>query len=108
MERNENKNIKKISRNELVQFATNASSNLDASVINTVLDTVENTIFTMIKNTDRNEIVSIKLFDGLYIHSIYSPSERKKNNLTGEMIDTKSKIKVKPKVTRAYETRVNQ
>lgn len=103
-----NKNIKKISRNELVQFATNATPNLDISVINTVLDSVENTIFAIIKNTNYNEDVSIKLFDGLYINSTYSPSERRKNNLTGEIIDTKSKIKVKSKITRTYETKVNQ
>ena len=102
------KNIQKYSQNELIKAVADASS-VNTAMVKIVMNSYENVIFDILKNaTSDKQNVSIKLFDGIYIDSAYMPSKKQKNNLTGKLIDVASKTKIKSRVTRGYEEKVNR
>lgn len=71
-------------------------------ILNALEDIVTKTLATADLNTD----VCVKLFEGVSIDSMFVPEETKTNNLTGETITVKSKIKPKANITRNYRDKI--
>lgn len=94
-------NIKKITRENLVRMVADKTL-LSTNIVKDVYDTLENLVLENVKSTDEENNIVIKLFDGLTINSVYQPEKTKLNNLTGEVITTKGKIKPKATFTRSY------
>lgn len=100
------KDIQKYSKDELIQAVADDSS-VNILMVKIIINALENVIIKKLKETNADKDVSIKLFNGFYVDSTYIPEKRKRNNLTGKLIDVSSKIKVKPKVTRRYMDKIN-
>jgi hypothetical protein len=60
-------------------------------------------IYSILDTVDEDNEVTIKLFDGLYLHAKMLPPEKRRNNLTGKTIITKRKIKITMTATRYYK-----
>ena len=101
------RNIQKYSKDDLTQIVADTSS-VNVSVVKIVMKALEDVIMETLKGANFDKDVSIKLFDGFYIDSTYIPDKRKKNNLTGKLIDVSSKIKIKTRITRGYSGKINQ
>lgn len=104
---NDVKNVKKISKDDVIRAVADASC-LNLKNVRAVFSALENVIPTFLQEADKENDVSIKLFEGVYFEGIYCHKCQKKNNLTGKMVDMPSKIKVKPRVTKSYSDRVNE
>lgn len=85
------------------------SSECDKSkrLVKEIYDATEDKVFDILSSANENEDVSIRLFEGIVIDAIYIPEHEKINNLTGESIIAKSKIKPKAKITRSYCEKVS-
>lgn len=101
------KNVQKYSKNELIQAVADTSS-VNVSVVKIVMKALEDVIMETLKGANFDKDVSIKLFDGFYVDSTHISGKRKKNNLTGKLIDVSSKIKIKTRITRGYARKINQ
>lgn len=77
-------------------------SGIDCSVVRNVYNTAENEIKNLLAKADESQDVYIKIFTGVTLHSKFVPEKEQKNNLTGETIITKNKIKVKANITKEY------
>lgn len=85
------------------------SSECDKSkrLVKEIYDATEDKVFDILSSANENEDVSIRLFEGIVIDATYIPEHEKINNLTGESIIAKSKIKPKVKITRSYCEKVS-
>lgn len=84
--------MKRIARTEFIRY----------SFIRKVLDTLEEQMVELLSSADADKDVTIRLFEGISIDSTFLDEKEKRNNLTGETIMTKKKIKPKANVTRKY------
>lgn len=74
----------------------------DVRTVGTVYNLLEENIKRILSTADKDTDVTIRLFDGISIGSTFVPERTKLNNLTGEVITAKNKIKPKAKITRYY------
>ena len=63
---------------------------------------LEDSLYDVLSSANENTDVTVKLCEGISIDSKFVPEKEKMNNLTGEKIKTKEKIKCKANVTRNY------
>mgnify|MGYP001078809167 CR=1 len=101
------KNIEKYSKDELIKTVSD-SSGVNVSMVEIVMNSLNDVIIDKLKSADSEKDVSIRIFEGFYIDSVYIPQKTKKNNLTGRLIDVSSRLKIKPKITRGYAEKINQ
>lgn len=93
-----------ISKKKLVKSIRNSHTK---SVIKDVYNILEDSIFESLSMAGKKNDICIKLFEGVSLDGIYSPSKEKKNNLTGEVSFVESKIKPKFNITRSYCEKLN-
>lgn len=79
-----------------------SSSQYDLRTVKNIYNSIESNIRELLSCADPSTDIIVKLFDGISINSSYIPEKEKINNLTGELIITKSKIKPKANITRYY------
>lgn len=101
------KNVKKISKDEIMKAVSDASC-VSISMVQIILQTLDYVVQDALKDVNFDKDVSIRLFDGVYIDGTYVPERTKKNNLTGKIIDIASKIKVKARITKGYLDKINR
>lgn len=80
----------------------------DVRTVSTVYNLLEENIKRILSTADQDTDVKIRLFDGISIDGTFIPERTKLNNLTGEFITTKSKIRPKAKITRYYCDKVTE
>lgn len=85
-----------ISKSDLL----NAMNVLEKNVLLNFMNVLEDTVYENLKKATEKESIIIALFEGLNIESVYIPQKTKRNNLTGKVILTASKIKPKATFTR--------
>jgi len=100
------RNVQKISKDGLIQVVADTSGEKVATTEN-IFKAMENFILAALKKVDSNKGVSIQLFDGFYVDGTYVPERKQKSNLTGQIIDVASKIKIKTRITGKYTEKVN-
>lgn len=71
-------------------------------VVRDVYRALEEELLEMLSSANKEKNVSVKLFEGINIKSVYVPEKKKVNNLTGKVIRTIEKIKPKANITRSY------
>ena len=76
--------------------------NGDIDTVKAVYNLLERNIAEVLSSADKKTDVSIRLFEGISIDSTFIPEKEKINNLTGELLVTKKKIKPKANITRYY------
>lgn len=72
------------------------------NTVRDIYNALEENIATLLSSADINTDISVRLFEGISIDSSFILEKSKLNNLTGEVITTKSKIKPKANITRYY------
>lgn len=77
-------------------------SGIDCNIVRKVYSTFENEVKDLLAKAGENQDIYIKIFTGIVLHSKFVPKKEWKNNLTGEIITTKNKIKVKADITKEY------
>lgn len=75
---------------------------IDRNTVKDVYESIEDSVSDALSSANEDRDVSIRLFEGIVLNGVYVPSHEKLNNLTGEMIVTKSKIVPKAHITRTY------
>lgn len=92
---------KRISKRELIkQICTKIHGTISEADLLNFMNALEDTIYENLKKATEKESIIIALFEGLNIESVYIPQKTKRNNLTGKVILTTSKIKPKATFTR--------
>lgn len=76
--------------------------NKNKSIVRTIYNAIEKSVAEILSSADPNTDISIRLFEGVSIDSIYIPEKTKMNNLTGKVITAASKVKPKANITRYY------
>lgn len=76
------------------------------SYVRKFYNTFENTITELLSSANEKVDISLRLFEGITIDSMFVPQKTKTNNLTGEVILTSSKIKPKANITRNYKEKL--
>ena len=74
----------------------------DVKTIKLFYNALEDNIADILSSAEPGTDMVIRLFEGITINSTYVPEKSKINNLTGEPIIAKSKIKPKANITRYY------
>lgn len=100
-------NITKLSKDDLIR-AVSAASDTPLYVVTNVLNGLESVITEKLKEVNEDTDISIRLTEGLYVDGIYRPRRIRVNNLTGRSTEIPEKIKVRPRVTKVYEKKVNE
>lgn len=99
------KQIKITKENIIKRIARQTNKNIsDAKLF---YNTLENIIFEIIKSTNEEQDICIKLFEGINFEGNYISEKTKLNNLTGKVSFVESKIKPKFKITRYYCEKLN-
>lgn len=75
---------------------------IDRNTVKGIYESLEESVSDALSSANEDRDVSIRLFEGIVLNGVYVPSHEKLNNLTGEMIVTKSKIVPKAHITRTY------
>lgn len=88
--------IKRIARSARIRLA----------VVEDVYDALERELFGMLSEADGESGIELRMFDGLSITSEYVEPHEKINNITGELITTKPRIKPKASFTRNYREKL--
>ncbi len=65
-----------------------------------LMNILEETVYENLKKATKDNSITVALFEGLNIESVYIPQKIKRNNLTGKDILTTNKIKPKATFTR--------
>ena len=68
---------------------------------------MENALADFLVQAGKDNDVMVKLFEGISVKGTYEPQKMIKSNLTGDMIKTAEKIKVKANITRSYSDKIN-
>lgn len=76
--------------------------NKDLRTVKKIYNALEEDIADILSSAELDTDISIRLFEGITINSTFVPEKNKVNNLTGEVITTKNKIKPKANITRYY------
>ncbi len=106
MSKTEKKNV--ITKDMLIRQVASDTYTSQATV-RSIYEGLEQRIFeNLMKASENNPKITIKLFEGVNFESKYVPSKKKKNNLTGEVIQTISKIKPKVVFTRNYMEKLSE
>ena len=96
-----NKNTKVIVKRDLIKDVANCVP-YNTATVKEIYDMLETRFFKILSLATDGNPVKIKLFDGVSVESVYCPETEKKNNLTGEIITCKPKIKPKFNITDNY------
>ena len=96
----------KFTKENLVKDIAKQTNN-NISDVKEIYNALEKDIFDILSSTDKNQNVSIRLFEGISLDGIYVPEKEKKNNLTGKTSLVESKIKPKFNITRSYCEKLN-
>ena len=99
------RNIYKVSQKDLIQ-AMSTKYCKDYSEVEDFVLKLDETILTILSNTDVGKDVSIKLFDGFYVDATKTTRQAKNSNLVGGRVIVPPKIKVKGRQTKSYERRI--
>lgn len=75
---------------------------IDRNTVKDVYESIEDSVSDALSSANEDSDVSVRLFEGIVLNGVYVPSHEKVNNLTGNMIVTKSKIVPKAHITRTY------
>ncbi|MCM1224366.1 MAG: HU family DNA-binding protein [Lachnospiraceae bacterium] len=75
---------------------------MDYNTVRKVYNAIENEVKDLLSKADEKQDIYIKIFTGIALHSKFIPEKEQKNNLTGKIITTKNKIKVKADITKEY------
>lgn len=101
MAKKKSKNEKVILKKDLIRDVTNCVP-YNLATVREIYDMFEIRLFKILSLATEDTPVKVKLFDGVSIDSRFYPSVERKNNLTGEIIQMKSKVKPKFTVTQNY------
>lgn len=74
----------------------------DITTVRVIYNTLEENIAKHLSSANSDTDVSVRLFEGITIDSMFIPEKTKVNNLTGKVITSTSKIKPKANITRSY------
>jgi hypothetical protein len=99
--KNENKNTTTYTKNMLIREIC-GSCHRDRNTVSIVYNALERNLMKLLSSASNETDVSVRLFEGISINSSYIEAKEKINNLTGDNIITKSKIKPKVNITRRY------
>lgn len=72
------------------------------SLVRKIYEELEDEIMALLSDAKIDDDISLRLFEGITIDSEFLPAKEKLNNLTGETITTREKIKAKANITRYY------
>lgn len=101
-----NKNLNIYTRSMIIRnIAKNCKR--DKAAVREIYEELEKNIADILAKADEDNDVLIKLFDGISVESTYLPEKEKLNNLTGETIITKDRIKPKFNITRTYREKLS-
>lgn len=104
----DNEKIKRTYTKDMLIKDVSRECEKDKRTVHEVYDALEDEVFNILSSANSKEDVTVKLFEGIMLDSVYVPERDKVNNLTGEMITAKSKIKPKVRVTRSYCDKINR
>ena len=99
--KNKNNNINTYTKDMLIRKIAE-DCNKDISTIRKIYNALEESVVELLSSADINTDITIRLFEGISIDSVFIPEKTKVNNLTGKVITTASKIKAKANITRNY------
>jgi len=99
--------VMKLSKDDLIR-AVSTESNTPLYVVTKVLNSLEVVVMDNLKKANKDSDVSIRLLEGIYVDGVYLPSRTRINNLTGRSVDISERIKVKPRSTKVYESKINE
>lgn len=74
----------------------------DVDTVRSVYNALEDNLVKILSTASPQVDVSVRLFKGISIDSVYVPEKKHLNNLTGNVIIAESKIKPKANITRSY------
>lgn len=88
----------------------------DRNVVRSIYETLESRIFELLSSADESNDISIRLFEGISLHSTFVPERDKVNNLRsddshlvpGEVITVKSRIAPTARITRSYQKKLTE
>lgn len=92
-------------KSDIVEIVAN-DCNKSIAEVRDILSTFENTVAKKLATADLNTDVCVKVFEGVTIDGVFVPEKQKMNNLTGKIITTKNKIKLKANITRNYRNKI--
>lgn len=92
---------KVVTKEQLIRLLAE-NSNIPIVTIRFIYDSLEDKLKDLLSEANLSQDITVKLFNGITINSKFIPQKERLNNLTGEKISAKSKIKVKSNVTRNY------
>lgn len=79
---------------------------IDPKTVRKIYNALEDDIVDILSDANMDTDVVIRLFEGITLNSTFVPEENKINNLTGELITSKSKIRPKANITRYYRDKI--
>lgn len=97
----QNKNKSVFTKDMLIK-SVSEDCNKTINTVRLVYNSLEDKIIELLASVDPNTDVSVRMFEGISLSSFYVPEKIKVNNLTGETILSKSKVKAKANITRNY------
>lgn len=77
-------------------------TNVSLTDVRLIYNALEEKLREYLEGAKPEQNIIVKLFEGISVESKYVPEQEKRNNLTGEVIVAKSKIKPKAIITRNY------
>lgn len=101
-----NVNVQRVSKDDVIRAVADSAC-LSIGDVRSVFRALNDVLPTFLEKADENNKVTVKLLEGFYIDSVYLPECQKMNNLTGKIVNSPSKIKVKARVTKSYIDRIN-
>lgn len=96
-----NKNKLKITKDDLVKSIAKQSNNTQKNV-REIFNLLENEIFALLSNANKEQDVEIRLFEGITLNSEFIPEKERFNNLTKKMEFVDKRIKPKANISRTY------
>lgn len=99
-------NSKIITKEQLIKKISKASG-VGFETTKTMYNFFEDIVKENLAQADENNDIIVKLFEGINLECNYIPAKKKKNNLTGAIINVDSKIKPKAVITKSYCEKVN-
>lgn len=96
-----NKNKKVYTKAELIANVARRVR-IRRTLVKKVYEGLEQEIMCLLAQANVDEDISLHLFEGISIDSMFLPEKEKINNLTGEKITTLEKIKAKANITKHY------
>lgn len=93
------KRLCKIPKEKLLREVAKAS-NKDLATVQEVFSSLEDCVMNMLRKANKDNDISIRLFDGVFMEGHYTPPKQKTNNLTGKVIDVASRVKIRARISR--------